>query len=160
MPGRLRQTWLRTATPMLNAVAAVANHACLRHQLSALSSRRLRRTSRAVASLRGLNSLGSRLLRSSIDPLRASFVIPQGAPLRRSRQFTPAMGNGSDHPAVLTREEGRRDYRASASSLELACPVAQARRGKRVCAVAEQGLRNAENEEVEGILPATVGGGK
>jgi hypothetical protein len=37
---------------------------------------------------------------------------------------------------------------------------AQPRRGKRVCAVAEHGLRNAENEEVEGVLPATVRGGK
>jgi hypothetical protein len=50
-------------------------------------------------------------------------------------------------------------YRTSA--VARACTaVAQARWGKRVCAVAEHGLRNAENEEVEGILPATVGGGK
>ena len=56
-----------TATPMLNAAAVVANHACFRHQPSFLSSRRLRRISRANAFLRALSSLGSRLLCSSID---------------------------------------------------------------------------------------------
>ena len=66
-PGRRRQNRLRTATPMLNAAAVVANHACFRHQPSFLASRRLRRISCAKAFLRGLNSLGSRLLRSSID---------------------------------------------------------------------------------------------
>jgi hypothetical protein len=66
-PGRRRQNRVRTAIPMLNAAAVVANHACFRHQPSFLASRRLRRISRAKAFLRGLNSLGSRLLRSSID---------------------------------------------------------------------------------------------
>jgi len=51
---------------MLNAAVVVANHQCLRHQPLFLSSRRLRRISRANAVLRGLNSLGSRPLRSSI----------------------------------------------------------------------------------------------
>ena len=36
----------------------------------------------------------------------------------------------------------------------------QPRRDKRVCAVTEHGLRNAENEEVEGVFPPTVCGGK
>ena len=66
-PGRRRQNRLMTATPMLNAAAVVANHACFRHQPSFLASRRLRRISCANAFLRGLTSLGSRLLRSSID---------------------------------------------------------------------------------------------
>ena len=35
-------------------------------------------------------------------------------------------------------------------------PGAQPRRCKRVSAVAEHGLRNAENEEVAGVFPATV----
>jgi hypothetical protein len=56
-----------TATPMPNAATVVANHACFRHQPSLLASRRLRRISCANAFLRGLNSLRSRLLRSSID---------------------------------------------------------------------------------------------
>ena len=58
---------------MLNAAAAVANHACFRHHPSFLSSRRLRRISRANAFLRGLSSLGSRLLRSSIDHPSPTF---------------------------------------------------------------------------------------
>jgi hypothetical protein len=71
-PGRRRQN--RLMTPMLNAAAVVANHACFRHQPSFLASRRLRRISCANAFLRGLNSLGSRLLRSSIDHLARPSV--------------------------------------------------------------------------------------
>ena len=76
-PGRRRQNRLMTATPMLNAAALAANHACFRHQPSFLASRRLRRISCANAFLRGLNSLGSGLLRSSIDhPSPAVRVRP------------------------------------------------------------------------------------
>jgi hypothetical protein len=83
-PGRRRQNRLMTATPMLNAAAVVANHACFRHQPSFLASRRLRRISCANAFLRGLTSLGSRLLRSSIDHLsRMRFYPARVVSLRR-----------------------------------------------------------------------------
>jgi hypothetical protein len=83
---------------MLNAAAV--NHTCFCHQ--PLSCRRLRRSSRANAFLRGLNSLGSRVLRSSIDQPRSAVRDLARAPLRRSRQFPLTLGSGSDHPAVLT----------------------------------------------------------
>jgi hypothetical protein len=74
-----------TATPMLNAAAVVANHACFRHQPSFLASRRLRRISCANAFLRGPNSLGSRLLRSSIDhPSPGRQRVRPPTPLYRS----------------------------------------------------------------------------
>ena len=93
-----------TATPILKAAAVVANHTCLRHQPSFLSSRRRRRISRANAFLRGLNALGSRLLCSSIHQPRAAVrdLDRKGRPLRRSLQFPLVMGNGSDRPAVVT----------------------------------------------------------
>ena len=86
-----------TAAPMLKAAAVVANQTCLRHQPSFLSSRRRRRISRANAFLRGLNALGSRLLRSSIRVLHR-----KERHLGRSRQFPLILGNGSDQPAVVT----------------------------------------------------------
>ena len=83
-PGRRRHNRLVTATPMLNAVAVVANHACSRHQPSFLASRRLRRISRAKAFLRGLNSLGSRLLRLSMDQPSRPSVSSTANALNRS----------------------------------------------------------------------------
>ena len=73
---------------MLNAAVVVANHPCLRHQPSFFSSRRLRRISRANAVLRGLNSLGSRLLRSSIVVNLARLSVGSAARARRSRAMT------------------------------------------------------------------------
>ena len=89
---------------MLKAAAVVANHTCLRHQLSFLSSRRLRRISRASAFLRGVNALSIRLLpRLSTNPDAAVRDLNRkGAPLRCSRQFPLMLGNGSDQLAVVT----------------------------------------------------------
>jgi len=73
-PGLRRHSRLMTASPVLAAAAAAANRICLRHQPRCFSSRRLRRISRAIALLRGLNALESTLLPvSAIRDLNLSF---------------------------------------------------------------------------------------
>ena len=99
-PGLRRHSRLITASPALTAAAAGANHTCLRQKPSYFSTRRLRRISRAIAFLRGLNALGSTLLPAkTIRDLNLSF--PTGPLIRYGFR-----GNGEapTRPTTLCRK--------------------------------------------------------
>jgi hypothetical protein len=92
-----------TATPMLNAAAVVANHACFRHQPSFLASRRLRRISCANAFLRGLTvEEPSTASKADVEPPAGSVLVFDGASVPVNLQ--PLHEESKIH--VLDRHQG------------------------------------------------------
>ena len=100
-----------TAAP-LKAAAVVANQTCLRHQPSSLSSRRLRRTSRANAFLRvsrgvGLG-FGRPLIRLAIRQREAHTAIDRAAITRRPGSIS-ASYKSNGRPSPSPPEPGRKE---------------------------------------------------
>ena len=100
-----------TAAP-LKAAAVVANQTCLRHQPSSLSSRRLRRTSRANAFLRvsrgvGLG-FGRPLIRLAIRQRKAHTAIDRAAITRRPGSIS-ASYKSNGRPSPSPPEPGRKE---------------------------------------------------
>lgn len=107
-----------TAAP-LKAAAVVANQTCLRHQPSSLSSRRLRRTSRANAFLRVARGVGlgfgRPLIRLAIRQREAHTAIDRAAITRRPGSISasyksngrPSKSNG--RPSPSPPEPGRKE---------------------------------------------------